>query len=192
MVIDGIAMGIMKSELKKQEEDILKDFEFKSHIDIEGSHYNDRMFIKLSRNRKIIKIAAKNKTWPEKEMGEDSGSDLESVVGKKRKKNYPDRGMEQFDEFLKSVDKTSKPSRGILILMENLSSSTSTIGMMQVYDEKLMRKIESYLKDTKEYNFPSGTEYIDLNIEVRKKYPVLMNIIEAEVDQDEVLGKPIG
>ena len=63
--------------------------------------------------------------------------------------------------------------------------------MMQVYDEKLMRKIESYLKDTKEYNFPSGTEYIDLNIEVRKKYPVLMNIIEAEVDQDGVLGKPI-
>ena len=45
--------------------------------------------------------------------------------------------------------------------------------------------------DTKEYNFPSGTEYIDLNIEVRKKYPVLMNIIEAEVDQDGVLGKPI-
>ena len=34
-------------------------------------------------------------------------------------------------------------------------------------------------------------EYIDLNIEVRKKYPVLMNIIEAEVDQDGVLGKPI-
>ena len=40
LVIDGIAMGIMKSELKKQEEDILKDLEFKSHIDIEGSHYN--------------------------------------------------------------------------------------------------------------------------------------------------------
>ena len=37
----------------------------------------------------------------------------------------------------------------------------------------------------------TGTENIDLNIEVRKKYPVLMSIIEAELNQDGKLGKPI-
>ena len=191
LVIDGIAMGIMKSELKKQEEEILKDLGTKSHTDIQGSNYNDRMFIKLSRNRKIIKNAAKEKTWPETEMAGDSGSDLEYEVGEKRKKNDHDRGMDQLNEFLKTVDKTSKPSRGIQILMENLSTSTSTVGMMQVYDNTLIRKIELFLKDNKEYNFVTGTENIDLNIEVRKKYPVLMSIIEAELNQDGKLGKPI-
>ena len=75
--------------------------------------------------------------------------------------------------------------------MENLSTSTSTVGMMQVYDNTLIRKIELFLKDNKEYNFVTGTENIDLNIEVRKKYPVLMSIIEAELNQDGKLGKPI-
>ena len=124
-------------------------------------------------------------------MAGDSGSDLEYEVGEKRKKNDHDRGMDQLNEFLKTVDKTSKPSRGIQILMENLSTSTSTVGMMQVYDNTLIRKIELFLKDNKEYNFVTGTENIDLNIEVRKKYPVLMSIIEAELNQDGKLGKPI-
>ena len=51
LVIDGIAMGIMKSELKNQEEDILRDLGAKSHTDIQGSDYNARMFIILSRSR---------------------------------------------------------------------------------------------------------------------------------------------
>ena len=90
---------------------------------------------------------------------------------------------------MNTLDKSASPSPGIVLLMQNLSSSTSTIGMMQEFDQPLIEKIEIFLKGDKKYNFLSGITNIDMNIEVRKKYPVLMKILEASVDQDGTLAK---
>ena len=90
--------------------------------------------------------------------------------------------MEIFTNFVKELDQSVKPSSAILMLMENLSSSSSTIGMMQEFDEDLIHKIQLFLKGEEKYNFLSGIENVQLNIEVRRKYPTLMKILEASAD----------
>ena len=68
--------------------------------------------------------------------------------------------------------------------MENLSTSTSTIGMMQEYDHGLLEAIENFLRGDKNYNFLSEVKNMDLNVNVRKKYPILMKIIEGAADAE--------
>ena len=118
---------------------------------------------------------------------ENSDSDPEYEVGEKRKKTKHDEGMVQFKKLLNTLDKSVSPSPGIVFLMQNLSSSTSTIGMMQEFDKPLIEKIELFLKGDQK----SGITNIDMNIEVRKKYPVLMKILEASVEQDGTIAKPL-
>ena len=191
LVIDGIAMGLKKSELDKYKEEMVKDLGYKSNIDIIGSNFKDRMFIKLSRNRKLLRKAAKAKDWPVFETNGDSDSDPEFEVGEKRKRFEPDLGMDLFWKFLAKLDKSVKPNNGIVLLMENLSASTSTIGLMQEMDETLIHKLELFLKGDQKYNFLSGIDNIDLHLQIRKKYPVLMKILQASVDPDGILGKPV-
>ena len=64
-------------------------------------------------------------------------------------------------------------------------------GMMQEFDQPLIEKFELFLKGDQKCNFLSGITNIDMNIEVRKKYPVLMKILEASVDQDGTIAKPL-
>ena len=59
------------------------------------------------------------------------------------------------------------PNKGILLLMENLSSSTSTVGLMQKFDPVLTEKIIHFLKGNMSYNFVSGIENTNLHLEVR-------------------------
>ena len=59
------------------------------------------------------------------------------------KRNDQDEGMEIFTNFVKELDQSVKPSSAILMLMENLSSISSTIGMMQEFDEDLIHKFNS-------------------------------------------------
>ena len=169
---------------------MVKDLVYKSRIDIKGSQFKDRMF-KLSRYRKILRKASTNKAWPDTDIEENSDSDPEYEVGEKRKKTKHDEGMDQFLKFLKTLDKSARPSPGIVLLMQNLSSSTSTIGMMKEFDQPLIEKIELFLNGDQKFNFLSGITNIDMNIQVRKKYPVLMKILESSVGQDGTIAKPL-
>ena len=68
---------------------------------------------------------------------------------------------------------------GILLIMENLSTFTSTIalhciGLMQKFDEVLIKEIVRFLKGDPTFNFVSGIDNTDLHMEVKKNYPVLM------------------
>ena len=181
LVIDGIAMGIMKSEIEKHHEDFTEDLKHESRTELEGSQYKDRMFIKLLKNRKKLRKAAETQSWPsDKEEDEDD----EYEVGEKRKKTENDCGMEEFEKFLMKTDKKEKPNKGIIMMMENLSTSTSTIGMMQEYDHGLFEAIEIFLRGDKNYNFLPEVKNMDLNVKVRKKYPILVKIIEAAADAE--------
>ena len=87
LVIDRIAMGIMKSEIEKHHEDFTEDLKHESRTELEGSQYKDRMFIKLLKNRKKLRKAAETQSWPsDKEEDEDD----EYEVGEKRKKTEND------------------------------------------------------------------------------------------------------
>ena len=82
------------------------------------------------------------------------------------------------------TDKTQKPNKGIIMMMENLSTSSSTVGMMQKFDHGLFEAIENFLRGDKNYNFLSEVKNMDLNVNVRKKYPILMKIIEGAADAE--------
>ena len=111
------------------------------------------MFIKLVSNRKILREAANKETWP---LNED---DQEPQL--KRSKNYvqKDAGMNLFWSLLESVDKTSKPSKGLTLLMKNLSTSSSTVGLMQTIDQPLVEELITFLKGGN--TFLRGTEKLE-------------------------------
>ena len=56
VVIDGIAMGIQKGELEKHKDIVVKDLPRKSKKEFSGSCFQDRMFIKLPKNRKLLTV----------------------------------------------------------------------------------------------------------------------------------------
>ena len=146
--------------------------------------------MKLARNRKILRKSAEQGIWPKPEYLDSSDSDPEFEIGEKRKKSDVDEGMDSFWKMIQMLDRSEKPNKGILLIMENLSTFTSTIGLMQTFDEVLIKKIVRFLKGDPAFNFVSGIDNTDLHLEVRKNYPVLMDIFLALVNHNGILGKP--
>ena len=97
--------------------------------------------------------------------------------------------MEIFLKCTQKLDRSKSPNKGILLLMENLSSSTSTVGLMQKFDPVLTEKIIHFLKGNMSYNFVSGIENTNLHLEVRNRYPIFMDILLALSDCQGALGK---
>ena len=91
LVFDGIAMGIMKSELNRCKSVMEKDLGYKSNVVIAGSNFEERMFIKLAKNRKLLRESAKKGIWPStKESNAGSSeSELEFEPGQKENENTP-------------------------------------------------------------------------------------------------------
>ena len=58
------------------------------------------------------------------------------------------------------------------------------IGMVLDYVHGLFEAIENFLRGDENYNFLSEVKNMDLNVKVRKKYPILMKIIEAAADAE--------
>ena len=58
------------------------------------------------------------------------------------------------------------------------------IGMVLEYDHGLFEAIENFLRGDENYNFLSEVINMDFNVKVRKKYPILMKIIEAAADAE--------
>ena len=147
------------------------------------------MFIKLAQNRKLLlRESAKKGIWPStKESNAGSSeSELEFEPGQKENENTP---MKEWTSFTQKLDRSKSPNKGILLLMENLSSSTSTVGLMQKFDPVLTEKIIHFLKGNMSYNFVSGIENTNLHLEVRKRYPIFMDILLALSDCQGALGK---
>ena len=84
------------------------------------------MFIKLLSNRKILRKAALEKVWPllDKTQASDS-SDPEFELY--RSETSKDPGMDKFWRFLRTIDKTEKPSIGYLLLMKKTANITKSL-----------------------------------------------------------------
>jgi hypothetical protein len=134
------------------------------------------MFIRKPANRKILKEAAQNCSWPELPPNQ-SESDPDYQLGGKRKRTDIDIGMDLFVKMLMNIKKLSPPSKGFVQLMANLSTSTSTVGIFQVIDEPLLDNLKQYLKGDQNYNFVKGTNNIAMHQKMRAQYPVFLNII---------------
>ena len=97
--------------------------------------------------------------------------------------------MDKFWRFLRTIDKTEKPSIGYLLLMKELSTYTSTLAMMQVVRRDLAMKLVQFLNDGQA--FWIGTSNIDTHMQMRQNYPVLMDIILALSDDQGTLALPV-
>ena len=77
----------------KHHEEFTEDLKHESKVELEGSQFKDRRFIKLLTNRKKLRKAAESQNWPsDKEQDEDN----EYEVGYKCKKTENECGMEEF------------------------------------------------------------------------------------------------
>ena len=180
LVLDGIAMGLQTSKLIPGE--ITKTSKQSSKIEIQGSNFRDRMFIKLPSNRKLLREAAKEKIWPQH-------VDNQELQLRRRTNLTEDAGMELFWSLLESVDKTIKPCKGLILLMKNLSTSSSTVGLMQIINKSLVEELINFLKGGK--TFLKGTENLETHCKMRGEYPILMDILMALCDDEGCIGLPV-
>ena len=73
----------------------------------------------------------------------------------------------------------------VVALAEKVTSSSSGNRIPQSWcDLGLFEAIENFLRGDKNYIFLSEVKNMDLNVKVRKKYPILMKIIEAAADAE--------
>ena len=91
-------MGMQVSKLIPGE--ITKTTKQISKVEIQGSNFQDRMFIKLASNRRILREAAKKETWP---LNED---DQKPQLKQRKNGVKKDDGMNLFWSLLESVDKS--------------------------------------------------------------------------------------
>ena len=85
---------------------------------LSGTTFQDRSFIKLKSNKDLLKECAKNQVWPMK--------DKDYLAPK------ADPGMQCFWQMIEKQDTTAPVPEGLLLLMSNLSTSTSTTNLFQV------------------------------------------------------------
>ena len=97
--------------------------------------------------------------------------------------------MELFWSLLESVDKTIKPCKGLILLMKNLSTSSSTVGLMQIINKSLVEELINFLKGGK--TFLKGTENLETHCKMRGEYPILMDILMALCDDEGCIGLPV-
>ena len=161
--------------MNKHEKEFCLDERFDSTVEFQGSKYQDRMFIKLLTNRKLLRSAAQAKVWPL----------LENVPASDKR----DPGMDQFWHLLSTIDKTVNPSNGYLLLMKELSSYTSSLAIMPIFKTDLADQLVKFLKEGK--SFWRGTSNIDNHMLMRQNYPVLMDIILELSDDQGVISLPV-
>ena len=87
---------------------------------LSGTKFEDRSFIKLKSNKEILKESVENKMWPIKNK---------QIGGRAQK---ADSGMQKFWQMIEKQDRTLPVSDGLLLLMSNLLTSTSTTNLFQV------------------------------------------------------------
>ena len=191
LVVDGITMGIQASVFNKYRDQMTTTTPYVSNTTLEGSKFEDRMFIKKSSNRKILRDAAKNSTWPVLTVKDDE-IDPEFEVGIKRKReDNSDDGMLKFKKLMAKTDQTNPPSKGFRSIMFNLSSSTSTVALLQVIQKPLIEQLIKYLKGVPGFNFVKGTENLEILMKLKTSYPVLTDIILDLADGDGQLERPL-
>ena len=120
LVLDGIALGVQIKKVKDFKEKMQFVLGRESEKILSGTKFVDRSFIKLKRNRDTLKESVENKVWPIRNT--QIGEGVQKV----------DPGMQMFWDMIENQDKNTPISEGLLLLMSNLSTSTSTTNLFQV------------------------------------------------------------
>ena len=117
------------SEMEKHHEELTKDLKHQSKVELEGSQFKDEMFIKLLKKRKKNSERYQNLKTGHLILKRTRMMNMKLVKRVKRQKMIAEWNNSK--SFLMKTDKTEKPNKGIIMMMENLSASSSTIGIVQ-------------------------------------------------------------
>jgi hypothetical protein len=159
LVIDGVSIGIKVSSLKDKA-DLFLPFDGESLLD--APTYKERMFLKLKKDRDLLKSSLKLGTYPT--ISTRNGSDSHLVAVK---------------DFTVGMKKSgfSAPPKSYLDLLKDLSSASSTVTMFQPCDTDLLKKLRDSLD--KPDNVLRDTKLSNLQTELRSLYPVFMDRLEG-------------
>ena len=91
---------------------------------------------------------------------------------------------------LEKLDKSRLPSQGMIDLLLDLSTKTSTTSIFPVIDEQLLHQLTLYLRGDEQHNFVGGSN-IELMEKLQTKYPVITNTIVSLTNRDGKLEKPV-
>ena len=90
-----------------------------------GTLFHERCFIRTKTNKDILLDAASQSKWPIREK-------IQNKVGGKVD-DQDDVGMSKFWKMIENQDKSGPVPAGLILLMRNLATSTSTSNLFQVF-----------------------------------------------------------
>ena len=120
LVFDGIALGVQIEKIKTFQDRMQLVLGRNSKTKLSGTNFEARTFIRSRKNKEILKEAAANIQWPTKKTDETENDATE------------DSGMDGFWKMVENQDRSQTVPEGLVLLMRNLSTSTSTSNLFQV------------------------------------------------------------
>ena len=126
LVFDGIALGVQIKKVKAFQERMQFVLSRESDNELCGTKYTDRNFIKLKRNKTILNESVRMNEWPKDVT--IKGNDEHSHASAPK----VDAGMQKFWTMISKQDRSGPVPEGLLLLMSNLATATSTSNLFQV------------------------------------------------------------
>ena len=168
LVFDGVTMGIGTSKIENFRKKMKNFTTRKSRKVLKGSKFGDRVFIRMEKNRAILRDAAEKKDWPS----------VTNEDGDARRKG-DDPGMAQFWTMMQHLDQTIPPGDGFVQLMLNLSAKTSTTSLFQIMDVQLLLNVIAFLEGDLNLDFIrcSTTAQVAMNEKMMEKYPTFTRMM---------------
>ena len=160
LVIDGVSIGIKISSLKDKSELFLP---FSGNSLLDAPTYKERMFIKLKKDRDLLKNAANAEKYP--------------II---TNKTSNDAHMTAIKEFITSMKKSgySCPPKALCDFLCDLASASSTVTMFQPFNKNLLEQLLESFRDEK-VNILRDTNLRELQSELRLFYPVFMDRLQG-------------
>ena len=124
LVFDGIALGVQIKKVKSFKDKMRLVLGRQSEKKLGGIKFEDRTFIRLKKNKLLLEECVKRKVWPKDVIDHDLNQGEPRVA-------QNDEGFDQFMTMIDQQDMNGPVPEGLLTLMANLATSSSTSNLFQ-------------------------------------------------------------
>ena len=124
LVFDGIALGVQIKKVESFKDKMRLVLGRQSEKKLGGIKFEDRTFIRLKKNKRLLEECVKRKVWPKDVIDHDLNQGEPRVA-------QNDEGFDQFMTMIDQQDMNGLVPEGLLTLMANLATSCSTSNLFQ-------------------------------------------------------------
>ena len=124
LVFDGIALGVQIKKVESFKDKMRLVLGRQSEKKLGGIKFEDRTFIRLKKNKRLLEECVKRKVWPKDVIDHDLNQGEPRVA-------QNDEGFDQFMTMIDQQDMNGPVPEGLLTLMANLATSCSTSNLFQ-------------------------------------------------------------